>query len=110
MWLAITAANWSASCSRCTATRRSGRSARPLAELPALVAPDSFKGTFSATEVAAGIEVELDLLCDVRTPFEDAARVFGPQKGADAAMVRRLSERLDQLAQEYKRDPRGEPM
>jgi glycerate kinase len=58
----------------------------------------------------AGIEVELDVLCDVRTPFEDAARVFGPQKGADAAMVGRLSERLDRLAQEYKRDPRGQPM
>ena len=41
----------------------------------------------------AGVTVELDVLCDVRTPFEDAARVFGPQKGADAAMVRKLSER-----------------
>ena len=25
----------------------------------------------------------LVVLCDVRTPFEDAARVFAPQKGAD---------------------------
>src|SRR4051812_23718849 len=48
-------AAWSASCSRSTAPRRSARSARPLAELPALVAPDSFKGTFSAAEVAAAI-------------------------------------------------------
>jgi glycerate kinase len=55
-------------------------------------------------------EVELDVLCDVRTPFEDAARVFGPQKGADAAMVRKLSERLDRLAEGFKRNPRGEPM
>src|SRR4051812_15107504 len=37
------------------APRRSRRSARPLAELPALVAPDSFKGTFSAREVAAAV-------------------------------------------------------
>jgi glycerate kinase len=58
----------------------------------------------------AGVEVDLDVLCDVRTPFEEAARVFGPQKGADAAMVEKLSERLDRLAQEYERDPRGEPM
>lgn len=58
----------------------------------------------------AGVTVELDVLCDVRTPFEEAARVYGPQKGADAAMVRKLSERLDQVAQGYRRDPRGEPM
>jgi len=58
----------------------------------------------------AGVSVELDVLCDVRTPFEDAGRVFGPQKGADAAMVERLSGRLDELARGYKRDPRGEPM
>jgi glycerate kinase len=58
----------------------------------------------------AGVTVELDVLCDVRTPFEDAARVYGPQKGADAAMVRKLSERLQKLAKGFKRDPRGEPM
>jgi glycerate 2-kinase len=58
----------------------------------------------------AGVTVELDVLCDVRTPFEDAARVYGPQKGADAAMVRKLSERLQTLAKGFKRDPRGEPM
>ena len=58
----------------------------------------------------AGVTVELDVLCDVRTPFEDAARVYGPQKGADAAMVRKLSERLQQVAKGFKRDPRGEPM
>ena len=32
----------------------------------------------------AGVEPRLQVLCDVRTPFEDAARVFSPQKGADA--------------------------
>jgi glycerate kinase len=58
----------------------------------------------------ADVTVEVDVLCDVRTPFEDAARVFGPQKGADAAMVRKLSDRLDRLAQSFRRDPRGEPM
>jgi glycerate kinase len=58
----------------------------------------------------AGVEVDMDVLCDVRTPFEDAARVFGPQKGADPAMVRKLSARLDRLAESFKRDPRGEPL
>jgi glycerate kinase len=56
------------------------------------------------------VSVEMEVVCDVRTPFEDAARVFGPQKGADAALVRRLSNRLDQVAQDLERDPRGEPM
>ena len=45
----------------------------------------------------AGVEPRMEVLCDVRTPFEDAARVFGPQKGADAAMVKRLSKRLAEL-------------
>jgi glycerate kinase len=70
---------------------------------------DGGAGALEALE-EAGVAVEMDVLCDVRTPFEDAARVFGPQKGADAAMVGKLTERLDRLAERYKRDPRGEPM
>jgi glycerate kinase len=50
------------------------------------------------------------LACDVRTPFEDAARVFAPQKGADAATVKRLTKRLDKLAGSLPRDPRGVAM
>jgi len=58
----------------------------------------------------AGVTVELDVLCDVRTPFEDAARVYGPQKGADPEMVKKLTDRLNRTAEGFKRDPRGEPM
>ena len=58
----------------------------------------------------AGVDVELDVLCDVRTPFEEAARVYGPQKGADPALVERLGQRLRHLAEQFPRDPRGEPM
>ena len=58
----------------------------------------------------ADVEVELVLACDVRTPWEDAARVFGPQKGADPGMVKRLERRLDELADAAPRDPRGVPM
>jgi glycerate 2-kinase len=58
----------------------------------------------------AEVTVELDLLCDVRTPFEDAARVFGPQKGADAALVRKLTQRLERQGAAMRRDPRGVPM
>jgi glycerate kinase len=58
----------------------------------------------------AGVEVELEVVCDVRTPFEDAPRVFAPQKGADARMVERLERRLAKLAAGWPRDPTGEPM
>jgi glycerate kinase len=50
------------------------------------------------------------VLCDVRTPFEQAPKVFGPQKGADPDMVARLERRLDDLAGRWPRDPRGVPM
>jgi len=55
-------------------------------------------------------DVTIEVLCDVRTPYEDAARVFAPQKGADPAAVERLASRLDALAAELPRDPRGIPM
>ena len=58
----------------------------------------------------AGVKIEIDVLTDVRTPFEQAARVFGPQKGADSSMVKRLEQRLHRLADGFRRDPRGEPM
>jgi glycerate kinase len=58
----------------------------------------------------AGVAVEIDVLCDVRVPYEQAASVFGPQKGADPAMVERLEERLHRLAESLPHDPRGEPM
>src|SRR5918999_911335 len=46
---------------------------------------DGGAGALEAIEDAGGLRgAQLVVLCDVRTPFEDAARVFGPQKGADA--------------------------
>jgi glycerate kinase len=39
--------------------------------------------------------------CDVSTTFVDAARVFGPQKGAHAATVLELEQRLERLADRY---------
>jgi glycerate 2-kinase len=71
---------------------------------------DGGAGALAALE-EAGIEVPpLTVLCDVDTHFEDAAVVFGPQKGADPEMVERLTERLVALASTLPRDPRGVPM
>jgi glycerate 2-kinase len=58
----------------------------------------------------AGVQIDIEVLTDVRTPFEQAARVFGPQKGADPSLVKRLEKRLHRLADGFRRDPRGEPM
>lgn len=55
-------------------------------------------------------EVSVEVLCDVRTGYEDAARVFGPQKGASPEAVERLAATLDAFADELPRDPRGVPM
>lgn len=43
--------------------------------------------------------VELLVACDVTTTFTDAARVYGPQKGASPAQVELLTRRLDRLVQ-----------
>ena len=59
----------------------------------------------------AGVDVPITVICDVRTAWEDAPRVFGPQKGAaDPQTIERLSKRLDDLAARAPRDPRGMPM
>jgi glycerate 2-kinase len=44
---------------------------------------------------------EVTVACDVTTRFVDAARVYGPQKGATAAQVQLLARRLERLADEY---------
>lgn len=42
----------------------------------------------------------VQVLTDVTTPFSQAAAVFGPQKGADEALVARLTRRLRAVAHE----------
>ena len=72
---------------------------------------DGGAGALEAIDDAGGLGgARLVVLCDVRTPFEHAPKVFGPQKGADPAMVRRLEQRLDALAARWPRDPHGVPM
>jgi glycerate kinase len=67
-------------------------------------------GAIEAISSAGGLRgAELEVLCDVDTPFEAAAEVFGPQKGADRAAVSELTARLHRLAARLPRDPRGIP-
>ncbi len=69
---------------------------------------DGGAGAIRAMQRCDGIgDTKLVVLCDVRTPFEDAARVFGPQKGATPSDVRRLTQRLARIARGWERDPRG---
>jgi glycerate 2-kinase len=69
---------------------------------------DGGAGAIEAIGHAGGLgDCKLVILCDVRTPFEDAARVFGPQKGADPDAVKRLTARLNRQARRMPRDPRG---
>lgn len=71
---------------------------------------DGGAGALAAIEGAGGLgSARIEVLCDVQTPFEQAAIVFGPQKGADDAAVRRLTDRLAQLARRLPRDPTGVP-
>ena len=58
----------------------------------------------------AGLRPRIEVVCDVRTPFEDAPRVFAPQKGASPEQVAELEERLRLLAEAAPKDPRGVAM
>ncbi|HEX2371692.1 MAG TPA: glycerate kinase, partial [Solirubrobacterales bacterium] len=72
---------------------------------------DGGAGAIEVIRTAGGLgESRLTVLCDVETAFEDAARVYGPQKGATPDAVRRLAARLERLAAELPRDPRGVPL
>jgi glycerate 2-kinase len=70
---------------------------------------DGGAGALEALE-EAGVRPDLEVLCDVRTVYEKAPSVFGPQKGAGPELVKRLERRLDELAEKLPRDPRGVPM
>lgn len=72
---------------------------------------DGGAGAIGAIRRSGGLGgARLVLLCDVTTPFERAAVVFGPQKGADARTVRLLTGRLKRQARALRRDPTGRPM
>jgi glycerate kinase len=60
-------------------------------------------GGLGAVEaIGATFTVPVQVACDVQTVFSEAARVFGPQKGAGPNEVRALELRLDALAERYR--------
>jgi glycerate kinase len=61
-----------------------------LGAIRAITAPHRLRG------------VELLVACDVTTRFTDAAKVFGPQKGASPAQVELLTPGLERLADVYR--------
>jgi glycerate kinase len=72
---------------------------------------DGGRGAIDAIEAAGGLgDARLEVLCDTSVPFERAAEVFAPQKGASPEQVERLSARLVAEAGALPRDPRGRAM
>ena len=60
---------------------------------------DGGRGALEAIEAAGGLGgTEVVVACDVETRFVDAAEQFGPQKGATAAQVLELRDRLATFA------------
>ena len=90
------------------AAAREGAS-RVLVAVGGTASTDGGEGAIAALHEAS-VKVELVVLSDVRTPWEDAPRVFGPQKGADPATVASLERRLDELAHRAPRNPTAVPM
>ncbi|MFA9270054.1 MAG: glycerate kinase [Baekduiaceae bacterium] len=72
---------------------------------------DGGAGAIEAIQAAGGLRgARLVVLCDVRTPWEEAPSRFGPQKGASPEQVRELESRLRALGRDLPKDPAGVPM
>jgi glycerate 2-kinase len=73
---------------------------------------DGGRGAIEALVAARIKSPSIEVLCDTLTPYELAAEVFGPQKGANPNpdQVAHLREGLAAFATELPRDPRGMPM
>ena len=66
---------------------------------------DGGLGAVKAIQTPARLKgVEFVVACDVTTQFTDAAKVFGPQKGASPAQVQFLTTRLEKLVHVYQQN------
>lgn len=65
---------------------------------------DGGLGALEAIDEAGGIDgAEVIVACDVTVGFLEAARIFGPQKGAGPEQIEQLDDRLCELAARYRR-------
>jgi glycerate 2-kinase len=72
---------------------------------------DGGRGAIDALEAVGGLKgAQLEVLCDTTVPYERAAEVFAPQKGASPEQVERLTSLLVAQAGALPRDPRGRVM
>jgi len=72
---------------------------------------DGGRGAIGALEARGGLQgAQLEVLCDTSVPFERAAELFAPQKGASPEQIDRLTDRLVALAGSLPRDPRDRAM
>jgi glycerate 2-kinase len=67
---------------------------RPRSLLVGVGGVATVDGGSGMREVVQRLPIATKVLCDVRTGLADAARVFGPQKGASASDVAELERRL----------------
>lgn len=82
------------------AARRAGAE-RALLGVGGSASTDGGAGALAALD-EAGLDASwVEICCDVDTGFLDAARVYGPQKGADPATVEQLGARLAVLRAQY---------
>jgi glycerate kinase len=85
------------------AALRSGAT-RVLVGVGGSATTDGGLGALEAIDEAGGIgEADLLVACDVTVRFVDAARIFGPQKGASPVQVELLERRLTGLLAAYRR-------
>lgn len=71
--------------------------ARPSGLVVALGGTATVDGGAGLREAVSSLPVACDALCDVSTLLADAARLFGPQKGASPSDVEELAARLDAM-------------
>lgn len=69
----------------------------PSALVIALGGSATVDGGSGLREVVAELPVPTRVLCDVQTGLDDAARLFGPQKGASPETVRELESKLAEM-------------
>jgi glycerate kinase len=74
-------------------------SEQPASLLVALGGSATVDGGAGLREVVRALPVPTTALCDVRTTLGDAARLYGPQKGASPAAVKALERRLAGMAE-----------